>query len=232
MKFSLYRKTHALGGCITVTLITADCRIGPTQLNPQQHQIQVNRVQHLRSHTEPNSNQPVVNAAMETRVVMDEGRYAAEPIDLINGIRQLYSLALEAEERCPRQTEETEEMRHAAMKLIQQKAQHIVDLTNRLNDLQYHPDILDDDEATQAIVSLNHKLDVWVKGTFRNPELLENLPRLKLVHVPYSPLPLETTDSSQRPQQKWAFIRTFVTSYLFYYLFDSYMVGLKSGHCG
>ncbi|EAW23709.1 uncharacterized protein NFIA_032740 [Aspergillus fischeri NRRL 181] len=164
---------------------------------------------------------------METRVAMDEGRYAAEPTHLINGIRQLHSLVLEAEERCRRQKEENEEMRHKASKLIQQKDQHIVELTDRLNDLQYHPDILDDDEATQTMVNLSHELDVWVKGSFRNPDLLENLPRLELVHMVYSPLPLETIDNSRNTHQKWAFIRAFVTSYLFYYFFDPYIVGVR-----
>ncbi|GIJ99523.1 hypothetical protein Aspvir_001656 [Aspergillus viridinutans] len=159
---------------------------------------------------------------------MDEGYYVAERRLLINRIKQLHHRALQAEEKCRRQKEQNAELRHEASKLLQQKDEHIAELTIRLNDLHYHPDILTDDEAIQTMAKLGQKLDVWVKGSFRNEDLLHDLPLLELVDMPYSPLPVGTINQVQNPHHRWAFIRAFVTSYLFYYFFDDYMVGVRN----
>ncbi|RHZ44339.1 uncharacterized protein CDV56_100737 [Aspergillus thermomutatus] len=159
---------------------------------------------------------------------MDDGWYVAGRRRLFNDINRVYYRALQAEERCRRQKEENEETRHEASQMLQQKDQHIAELTKRLNDLQYHPDILNDDEAIQIMVKLSQELDVWVKGSFKDPHLLQNLPQVELVNAPYSPLRVGTINKLQNTHHKWAFIRAFVTSYLFYYFFDDYMVGVRN----
>lgn len=159
---------------------------------------------------------------------MGEGECAAERRRLINWNRQFHYRALQAEEKCRRQREESEEIRHEASKQLQLKDQHIAELTKRLNDLHYQPDILNDDEVIRIMANLSHQLDVWVKGSFRNPDLLQNLPLLELVDVWYTPLCVGMINKLQNTHHKWAFIRAFVTSYLFYYFFDAYMVGVTN----
>lgn len=155
---------------------------------------------------------------------MDEGWYVGAQAGYFNDIDQAYLRAQHAEEKCRRQKEENEEIRHEASKQLLQKDQQIAELTKRLNDMQYHPDILNDDEAVRIMARLSQKLDVWVKGSFKDPHLLQDLPLLELVDVLYS---VGTTNELQNMHQKWAFIRAFVTSYLFYYFFDVYMVGVR-----
>ncbi|KAF7139724.1 hypothetical protein CNMCM5793_007614 [Aspergillus hiratsukae] len=183
--------------------------------------------QEFHSHTEPISDELITDTEVETDVAIDEAWYAEERTYLINVIRQLRYQALQADEKCRRQKEENEEIRHEASKQLQQKDQHIAELTKRLNDLHYNPDILNDDEAIQTMAKLSQKLEVWVKGSFKDPQLLQNLPLLELVDVPYGPLPVETI-SLQTTHQKWGFIRAFVAAYLFYYFFDDYMVGVRN----
>ncbi|PKX97928.1 uncharacterized protein P174DRAFT_426282 [Aspergillus novofumigatus IBT 16806] len=107
------------------------------------------------------------------------------------------------------QKEEIEEIHHEASKLLMQKDQHIAELTKRLNDIQYHPDILNDDEVVQIMAKLSQNLDVW----------------LEPVDVPYS---MGIINKLQNMHHNWAFIRAFVTSYLFYYFSDVYMVGVRN----
>ncbi|RHZ59223.1 hypothetical protein CDV55_105127 [Aspergillus turcosus] len=164
---------------------------------------------------------------METRVPMDGGKHAAERRRLITQNRQLHYLAVQAQEKYRRQKEENKEIRHEASTLLQQKDQHIAELTKRLNDLHYQPDILNDDEVIQTMAKLSQKLDVWVKGSFKDPQLLQYLPQVDLVDVPFS---LGTINSLQNTHQKWAFIRAFVASYLSYFFFDDYMVGVVNPH--
>jgi hypothetical protein len=142
-----------------------------------------------------------------------------------NDMDQIYNWAKQAEEKCRRQKEDTEEIRHQTSTLLQQKDQHIAELTKRLNDLQYQPDVLNDDEVIQTMAKLCQQLDVWVKGSFKDPQLLQNLSQVEFVDVPYT---VGTTNKLQNMHQKWAFIRAFVTSDLFYYFFDTYMVGLRN----
>ncbi|KAF7137053.1 hypothetical protein CNMCM5793_006904 [Aspergillus hiratsukae] len=81
--------------------------------------------------------------------------------------------------------------------------------------------------STLTMAKLSKKLEVWVKGSFKDPQLLQNLALLELVDVPYGPLPVETINL-QNTHQKWASIRAFVAAYLFYYFLDDYMVGVRN----
>jgi hypothetical protein len=156
---------------------------------------------------------------------MDEGWQARSRARLFNEIDQVYHRVQQVEEKCRRQKEEIEEIHNEASKLLMQKDQHIAELTKRLHDMQYHPDILNDDEVVQIMAMLSQKLDVWVKGSFKDPSRLQSLPQLEPVDVPYS---MGTINKLQNMHQNWAFIRAFVTSYLFYYFFDVYMVGVRN----
>ncbi|GIJ83088.1 hypothetical protein Asppvi_001606 [Aspergillus pseudoviridinutans] len=192
---------------------------------PQQHQTQADKGRQSRSHTGRGGNQRIVNAATETRRAMDEGWYVRMRARHFNEFDQVYHWAQQAEEKCRRQKEEIEEIRHEASQLLLQRDEHIAELTKRLNDMQYHPDILNDDEVVREMAKLSQKLDVWVKGSFKDPSLLQDLPQLKPVDVPYS---MATINKMQNMHQNWAFIRAFVSSYLFYYFFDMYMVGVTN----
>ncbi|KAF7165713.1 hypothetical protein CNMCM5623_009813 [Aspergillus felis] len=170
-------------------------------------------------------NQHIVNAATESRGAMDQGWHVGSRARLHNEIDQVYQRAEQAEEKCRRQKEEIEEIRHEASKLLLQKDEHIAELTKRLNHMQYHPDVLNDDEVVRIMAKLSQKLDVWVKGSFKDASLLQDLPQLKPVDAPYS---MATISKMQNMHQNWAFIPAFVASYLFYYSFDVYMVGVTN----
>ncbi|GFF99327.1 hypothetical protein IFM61392_00773 [Aspergillus lentulus] len=192
---------------------------------PQQRKAQAEKGRQSRSHTERSGNQLIAKAATDTRGAMDEGWHERSRARLFNDIDQVYHRVQQAEEKCRRQKEEIEEIHHEASKLLMQKDQHIAELTKRLNAMQYHPDILNDDEVVQIMANLSQKLDVWVKGSFKDPSRLQSLPQLEPLDVPYS---MGIINKLQSMHQNWAFIRAFVTSYLFYYFFDVYMVGVRN----
>jgi hypothetical protein len=52
------------------------------------------------------------------------------------------------------------------------------------------------------MAKLSQKLDAWVRGSFKDPHLLQNLALFKLVDAPYSPLPMETINNLQTTHQK------------------------------
>jgi hypothetical protein len=99
---------------------------------------------------EPVGNRLTIGAAAETSVAMDEAWYVTECTHFIDHIDQLYYQAVQAEEICRRQRQENKEIRHKASKVVEQKDEHIAELTKRLNDLVYHADILNDDEAIKS----------------------------------------------------------------------------------
>jgi hypothetical protein len=156
---------------------------------------------------------------------MDESWHARSRARLFSDIDQVYHRVQQAEEKCRRQKEEIEEIHNESSKLLMQKDQHIAELMKRLNDMQYHPDILNDDEVIQIMAKLSQKLDVWVKGSFKDPSRLQSLLQLEPVDVTYS---MGTISKLQNMDQNWALIWAFVTSYLFYYFFDVYMVGVRN----
>ncbi|EHA22272.1 hypothetical protein ASPNIDRAFT_45038 [Aspergillus niger ATCC 1015] len=144
--------------------------------------------------------------------------------ELYKGLEKLALAQLRSEEELKRQAQRAQESQEQLVIELSQKKAHIRQLTQKIQSLNFQPNILCDDDAARTMRRLKQRLNNWTNTCFRDEGKMEKLRQDLEYHgalfIPKSPHEIR------------AVIASAVSETLFEHIFSSFMFGIPTNGPG